>query len=192
MEEIWKDIYFIENGIEYDYRGKYQVSNLGNVRSVNYNHTGKIRVLKQFKDNSGYLVINLHNNGKQKQFLVHRLVAIVFLENSDNSLVVNHINFNRADNRVCNLEFVTQQENIQHAWNDKERADIHRHKLSEAKNKSKKKVICVETKQIFSSLSDASKQYGTNRGNISNCCRNRNKTAGGYHWKYIEEEKELD
>lgn len=83
MSEIWKDVYCVENGIEYNYRGLYLVSSEGNVKILNYNKTGKEKVLKLGEFNGSYLQVNLCKNGKQKRFLVHRLVAFMFLENDD-------------------------------------------------------------------------------------------------------------
>lgn len=95
--EIWKDI----DG----YEGLYQVSNLGRVKSLNYNHTNQEKILRQIKTKGGYVIINLCKNGKSKNFLVHRLVANAFLENLNNLPQVNHIDENKENNVVSNLEF---------------------------------------------------------------------------------------
>jgi len=102
--EIWKDIP--------NYEGLYQASNLGNLRSLNYKKTGKIQNLKQAKNRNGYCLCALHKNGKLKSHLVHRLIAYTFLEIS--TLVINHKNGVKTDNRIENLEFVTQKDNIIH------------------------------------------------------------------------------
>lgn len=94
MEEIWKDIYFEENGIIYDYKEIYQVSNLGRVKSLerldSNRHKVKERILKAGND-KGYRFVILYKNGK-KRFYVHRLVAQVFLPNPENKPFVDHIN----------------------------------------------------------------------------------------------------
>lgn len=102
--EIWKKIKDYPN---------YQVSNLGNVKSLNYNGTKIERTLKPSLDINGYLRINLYNNCKMKYFKIHQLVAIVFLNHipDGRNLVVNHINFVKTDNRLENLEIVTMREN---------------------------------------------------------------------------------
>jgi hypothetical protein len=96
-----------------EYEGLYQVSDLGRVKSLNYNHTGKEGLLKQCFNGNKYLTVNLHKKGSQKNKRVHQLVAIVFLNHKlcGQELVVNHKKFIRSDNRVENLEIVTNREN---------------------------------------------------------------------------------
>lgn len=103
MTEIYKDIQ--------GYEGLYQISNLGNVKSLNYRHTGKEKILSCGNNNKGYFVVNLCKNGKLEQFLVHRLVANAFIQNPENKPCVDHINTIRTDNRVSNLRWCTQKEN---------------------------------------------------------------------------------
>lgn len=90
--------------------GIYSVSNYGEVRN---NKTGKL--MKQRKNETGYLRINLTKNGKPKCMRVHRLVAQAFIPNPENKLQVNHIDFNRENNCVSNLEWVTNKENTQYS-----------------------------------------------------------------------------
>lgn len=99
--EQWRDIE--------GYDGAYQVSDLGRVRSLKF---GKVRVLRISKNMKGYLFVNLHRDGKQKNVSVHRLVASAFIEN-DNILndQVNHRNEDKTDNRASNLEWCTAQYN---------------------------------------------------------------------------------
>lgn len=102
MEEIWKDIIIEKNGVVYDYSGLYEVSNYGRVKN---SRTGKI--LKPVINNKGYLFVGLHKDGKDKKFLVHRLVATMFIPNPDNLPAVNHISEVRSENTVDNLEWCT-------------------------------------------------------------------------------------
>lgn len=102
MKEIWKNIE--------SYEGLYQVSNLGRVKSLKYN---KQRILKTPSDAYGYSVCNLSLNGKQKIFKVHKLVAIAFLNHTPNghNMVVDHINNLKIDNRLENLQLISQRQN---------------------------------------------------------------------------------
>ena len=102
INEIWKDIP--------NYEGHYQVSNLGNVKSIRFNRE---KLLKKCINSSGYCLVVLYNNKKRKIFYAHQLVAIAFLNHNPNKFekVVNHKNFNKLDNRVENLEIVYTREN---------------------------------------------------------------------------------
>lgn len=102
MEEIWKDIK--------GYEGKYQVSNYGSVKTLNYRRTGTARLLIP-KNDKGYLAVGLYKNGKRKMFLIHRLVAEAFIPNPENLPQVNHIDEDKTNNYVENLEWCTQSYN---------------------------------------------------------------------------------
>ena len=112
-EEIWKDIYFIDNmGIIYDYRGLYQVSNMGRIKNIKND-----RILKKTLNNNGYETVCLGCNDddeyKQKRFMVHRLVAYMFVPRGKRTQnVVDHINTIKTDNKAENLKWVTQKENM--------------------------------------------------------------------------------
>ena len=102
MSEIWKDIV--------DYEGLYQVSNLGRVKSFKWN---KDKILKGGIDLTGYYLVVLHKNRLRKTKRIHQLVSVAFLNHIPNGyeLVVDHINDDKIDNRVENLQLVTQREN---------------------------------------------------------------------------------
>ena len=102
MKEIWKDIP--------TYDEIYQVSNFGNVRSLRYN---KIKIMTSFKHTDGYLCVAIRNNGIAKNRKIHQLVAMAFLGHIPNGLklVVDHINDDKLDNRLENLQIVTQRYN---------------------------------------------------------------------------------
>ena len=107
-EEIWRPIV--------GYEGLYEVSSYGRVRSldryVNNNSFRKGKVLSPGKDTIGYLFVVLSCNGKCKTIRVHRLVAQAFIPNPDNLPEINHINEDKTDNRVDNLEFCNRKYNI--------------------------------------------------------------------------------
>jgi len=118
--EIWRDIQ--------NYEGRYQVSNLGNVKSLdrfsNFKNSKSLykgKLLKQGKHSCNrtidmsYRVVSLSKEGKGKMFYTHRLVAETFIDNPENKKDVNHINGIRHDNRLENLEWVTRLENVKHS-----------------------------------------------------------------------------
>ena len=108
--EIWKDCVGFE--------GKYQVSNLGNVRSISNNKgTYQERLLSQRQTTtSNYLYVNFTVKDVTTQHSVHRLVAKAFIDNPNNKATVNHIDGNKLNNNVCNLEWNTYSENLKHAY----------------------------------------------------------------------------
>jgi hypothetical protein len=105
MEEIYKDIP--------GYDGLYQVSNMGNVKILNYRSTNKERILKANTSSNAYLRVCLYKNGKQKVIAIHQLVAMAFLGHIPNgkSIVVDHIDNNKLNNHVSNLQIVSHRIN---------------------------------------------------------------------------------
>ena len=106
MNEIWKDIP--------SYEGVYQISNLGRVKSLNYRNTGLESVMKPKISSSKYHDVNLYKYGKSKTHQVHQLVAIAFLGHTPcgHELVIDHINDNKHDNNVNNLQIVSHRYNV--------------------------------------------------------------------------------
>lgn len=111
--EVWKDI----DG----YEGKYKISNLGRVKSLVFSNRQstflKERILKPQK-NKKYLQVSLCKNNKIKIINIHRLVALTFIPNPNNLPQINHIDGNKLNNIVENLEWCTCSQNIQHAYNN--------------------------------------------------------------------------
>lgn len=168
--------------------GDYMVSSLGRVKSLNYRNTGKEKILKPRVDRYGYLQIGLNKTGKKKKFLVHRLVANTFIPNVDNKPEVNHKNEIKTDNRVKNLEWMTHYENMNYGTRNKRAAKA----ISKAHKG--KKVICIETNQIFNSLTEACEWCGLKcMTGITMCCQGKYKSAGKHpttkeklHWEYVD------
>ena len=177
---IWKDIK--------GYEGKYQISNKGRVRSLDYKGTKKKKLLKASTNKEGYIKIRLYKNGKGKTYSVHRLVAEAFIPNPNNYPVVNHIDENKSNNRVENLEWCT------HKYNNTYGTKIKRQSNSMIGNKNPQatKVRCITTNEIFNTIKEASEKYNINRSNIGQCCENKRKSAGKHPitgeklvWEYV-------
>lgn len=180
-KEIWKDIL--------GYEGKYMVSNWGRVKSLNYNKTGKERIMKLTKASNGYLQVNLSKDGKRKFCYVHRLVATAFCENPEGYTVVNHINENKADCRANNLEWCSRSYN--NTYND--RAKKAGKKTSEKNTnhpKLSKSVIGINKisglKLEFPSISEAKRCTNISQSHICACCKGKRNSAGGYVWYYAD------
>lgn len=147
----------------------YAVSNTGKVKNVK---TGN--ELKQVENKQGYMTVGLCQNGKKACFRVHRLVALMFIENPENKPEVNHIDGNKHNNNVDNLEWNTRKENDSHA---RENGLKHENKPVKITD------INDNTTMIFYSISEASKFIGVNNSNL---CRALKKRTGIYHNYKIE------
>jgi hypothetical protein len=124
MKEIWKDIK--------GYEGRYQISNTGKIRSLMFpNNTIRpdFKIVKTFDNGHGYEKVCLCKGNTKQRFYVHRLVATHFIINESNKDVVNHKDFNRKNNYVSNLEWVTTEENVAYLAG-KNRRCLKKHKLS--------------------------------------------------------------
>lgn len=182
MEEIWKNIQ--------GYEGLYQVSNLGRIKSLNYNHKNIEKILKYGIDTSGYKVVNLWKDGKGKTKTIHRLVAIHFISNPNNYPVINHIDENKQNNNITNLEWCTYKYNINYSSRDG-------HAISERmknnNNAIKKKVKCITTGEVFDAVIEAARKYNIDRSSISKACKGKMKYTGKHpitkeelRWEYVE------
>lgn len=168
------------------YDGLYQVSDTGEIRSVDaviqvhnsrtkpYSYVRKGCVLKQRKQNCGYNIVKLSKNGKMSAYTVHRIVAETFIPNPKGYSEVNHKNGIKTDNNKSNLEWCSRNDNIRHSYQEKIR-----------KHWNRRKVMCVETKEIFESIKDAGVAKGVNPKCICHVLAGRNKIAGGYKWQRI-------
>lgn len=159
--EIWKAIKDYPN---------YEVSNYGRVKNKN-------KIMKPYKTNNGYLHIFLSKNGRQKQFLLHRLVANIFIDNPNHLKEVNHIDGNKENNRIDNLEWCTRKQNVHHYFCSKEKNDT-----------KAKKVVQYDLKgniiKTFESIRKASKETNIDAHYIIYCCKGAKDRTANYIWKY--------
>lgn len=179
MQEEWRNI----PGWEW----KYQVSNLGRFAKI---VGGKRCIRKTTLFGTGYYYVSLFENKKQKILPLHRVVAEAFIPKYSPGNIANHIDGNRGNNNVDNLEWCTQRKNCIH------RARVLRTNYSPT---WKKPVLCVETGERFESLNAAAVSILGSRKNIDNgaikgtaagirdCCIGKVgcKTRGGYHWSFV-------
>jgi hypothetical protein len=143
--------------------------------------------LKPYQDSTGYQIVALSIPGKgAKSIRVHRLIMMAFTPNPENKRCVNHINGIKSDNRLVNLEWVTDLENMQHAYN----TGLHSRSIPKnrelARNRFSKKVINTITGKIYDSMKIAAKELGVSYDNACKQCRNptqKSKIKLQYHEK---------
>lgn len=176
MDEVWKEI----PGFE----GKYMASSSGKIMSLNFRGvSGRKGILKQSQDRYGYLKCSLYKNGKQMYFSVHRLVLLTFVPNAEGKPAINHINGNKKDNHVENLEWVTCSENTQHAYRNGLIP-----KTSERKRESSKNNIRIA---IASNI--GRKASDETRKRMSEARRGKPHSAEWVaHWKESKQRKKLE
>lgn len=156
---------------EYDH---YEVNEIGQIRHIKRKKNLSLRV-----NPNGYAYVNFNINGHRKNFAVHRIVAQAFLPNPNNYSEVNHKDYNKLNNNVNNLEWVSGSQNKKHMFLKEENKKV-RGKMVEQYS------LKGEYIKTFSSISDAAKEIGCAVSAISNCCSGRNKTSMGYYWKFCE------
>ena len=185
MMEKWKDVV--------GYEGKYEVSNLGRVRSLNYLRTGKAKLLKQQVDKYGYKRMRLYKDGKAKSLLVHRLVAMAFLPNPNNLPMVNHKDENKTNNNVDNLEWCTASYNNNYGTKIERQSKSMTGKKGKDANGSKPILMYDQEGNFikrFDSTADANEYFGKDRycSSIGECLRGKRKTTYGFIFKYEKKE----
>ena len=163
VKETWRPIDDFSN---------YEVSDLGRVRS---NITGKI--LRQ-KNDRGYDRVQLYKDGVASSKCVHRLVGKAFLDNPSNKKEINHLDGDKRNNRVENLEWCTRSENLRHAF------------ANGLKQPSgglpKRRLEVVETGMIYDSVHECARRMKLDQGHINQCLSGQRKTHNRYHFRYVD------
>lgn len=170
----------------------YEVSELGIVRSVdttvvcknNRKLPLKGKVLHQYLNRKGYLTVNIRSNsGKYYKMSVHRLVANAFIPNPDNLMCVNHKDENKSNNRVSNLEWCTNNYNINYGTRNKRIS-----KSNINNTKTSKEIIQMDINnnilRVWPSMNQIKRELNYSPGSIYNCCKGIYKKAYGFIWRY--------
>jgi hypothetical protein len=183
MCETWKPIK--------GYEGLYEISNIGNVASLNYCGTKNRKNLKYKEQAMGYCTVGLSKDGKAKTFLVHRLVAEHFVPNPNGFPIVNHKDENKSNNRADNLEWCTYEHNNNHGTK-KERIS---QKLKGKGINSGRSIAVIATlpdgtEEYYPSMAEVGRTLSASKGNISGniskAIKGKTKTAYGRKWRYVK------
>ena len=185
MMEIWRDIE--------GYEGLYQVSSLGRVKRLAHwknqrtNRSDKYYEYRQLKEKvlspsvaGPYSSVQLSKDNNIKTYSVHRLVAKAFIPNPESLPEVNHKDCDGHNNNVDNLEWCSREYNLRYA-----------DRIRKAAKACEKKVMCVETGEIYESGSKAAFADGLHKSKISQVCNGARETTGGYHWCFYESNRPM-
>ena len=180
MEEVWKAIE--------GYEGKYEVSNLGRVRSLprpktsrnasgEFTFTTKPKILRTFTQRGGYQRVSFGKGKDKRAFMVHRLVAMAFVHGYREGLFINHKDENPRNNRADNLEWVTTSEN-----------NIYGNHVTNCRRHRAVEQLTLDGQfiQRFDGIKEAAEATGCRASSIQSCCKGRFKSSCGYHWRYAE------
>lgn len=183
MVEEWRDVV--------GYHG-YEVSDQGRVRSYRdrYGFNVSKRLVKPYYmtlqiNENGYRFVRLIRDGRQHKCYVNNLVATAFIPNPENKPEANHINGDKSNNCVWNLEWATHAENMAHAY----RTGLcsFEKNIGKAIEACKRSVYCYETDEIFDSVDEAANYFGVTKGCITLCCQGKSHHVKGYHLSYADD-----
>lgn len=167
-DEEWRDIE--------GYEGRYQVSNLGNVKSLNWHNEGYEKLMIPQLDRKGYLRLILRRDNKGHPNKVHRLVAKAFIDNPNNLPQVNHINEDKTDNRVDNLEWTDNITNCNYGSRRERLSKSHKGISS-----GDKPCMIVEDNLVFKNQAEAAKYLKVSKSSVSDAYLGITKTCKGKH-----------
>lgn len=192
METAWKAVP--------GYEGKYEASNKGEVRSLNYRGTGQAKVLKPLTSGKGYLMVGLCKNGRMHWEKIHRLVAILFVPNPENKPQVNHLDGVKTNNQASNLEWATGGENLAHAYKTglkmadpewgRTLGKIHG---NAGRRANRKPIIATDVRTgeetCYESVAEVERMLGVYHSDVSRVCAGKRKSAKGYQFRYAKEKE---
>lgn len=174
--ETWKDVA--------GYEGMYQVSDEGRVRRLVGYKCKATRILKPVKHTNGYLLVRLCKNGESKCTRIHRLVADAFIPNTENKGDVNHIDGNKTNNHVSNLEWATRSENLKHAHMS---GLASTEKAIKASADSRKKRVVRSDGEVFESEKEAAIAINAPRPSICKVLKGELRQTHGYSFRYEDD-----
>ena len=162
----------------------YSVSINGEVRN---DLTGQIKT--PHKNGSGYYDVHLYDNSKSTVHKIHRLVADAFIPNPEDKPCINHIDGNKTNNNVDNLEWVTHSENMKHAYRTGLAKPHPTYGMRGKKNpnggRKGKPIICTTTNQTFESIVEASNVLDIPQSSIWDCVKGLRPLTHGLHFEYL-------
>ena len=147
-----------------NYEGLYAITSCGRVWSY------RRKMFLKPRSTGGYLRVNLRKDKKTTDFFIHRLVAEAYIPNPNNYDTVDHIDFDRTNNCVNNLQWMSLSENS-----------------GKRRDYNSKPVRCIELNTIFPSIAEAARCLNIDSSSITKVCRGKYKTCGGDHWEYVKE-----
>lgn len=183
--EIWKDIE--------GYEGYYQVSNWGNVRSLDFRRRGTVSLLRQNKASQGYLIVRLFKNKKWKNCYVHRLVGMAFLENPNCFKEINHKDENKQNNHVDNLEWCTPKFNTN--YSRLKHPERYFTTINGKRTTKKTKYSSIPINQLslngdlikkWNNIAEIVRTLKFHNTAITECCQMKREKAYGYKWEFAE------
>ena len=165
-----------------NFEGLYAITEDGQVWSYK-----RKKFLKRGINECGYPYVGLRQGNKCKQFFVHRLVALTYIPNPHNYPEVNHMDEDKMNPHVSNLEWCTHAYNLNYGTRIKKQAEsLSKYRKANPQPTNVKAVYCIELDKTYSTIKQAADELSINGDSISACCRGRLKTAGKYHWTYAK------
>ena len=169
---MWKDIPGWEGFYEANENGDIRSKERTSIYANGAKHCYKAKIKKPQLNPNGYLYVFLHRGKTHKMCKLSRLIATTFIPNPNNLRDVNHKNYNRLDNRVSNLEWVSHKDNIRHRF------------IGGSRKTSNRKVVCKNTGELYSSLTEAAIANNISISSVHKSAR-KGLFVNGYKWEYF-------